>query len=148
MAKEQTPEQNVELASGEKYAIVWPQAGTPLQKNTEFIMKTGSVGTVMNFRLSTHYGAVRLVGATVTVTIRNANTGDVCVKDGHCEIHANPFQNTGIAAYVFDETTANLPEGSYQMEFVVTYASGKTEYYPTSEFINFAKLTIKPNLTR
>ena len=139
-------ETTVELATGERCAVVWNNAGVPLTNNTEFVMKSGAVGTVMAFRLAAQNQIIRLMHSTVSVSIKNANSGELSIQNAACEPHLNQFQNPGLGAYVFDEISGNLPEGNYIMEFVVKRKTGEVEFYPTGKFINFVKLTVQPRI--
>lgn len=113
-----------------------------MAKKNYYTLKRGEVGTVMEFTLKDSDGAVNLGGWTVTVTAAKREESPA-FEDAACVVAAN--QNTtgkGQGTYTFDSTTANIPVGTYNLEFKAVSPGGAVHFFPKSPDKPFAVLHV------
>lgn len=110
--------------------------------NTDYVLKTGEVGTVMDFTLRDDNGPVNLTGWTVTMSARKDEEPAVIVG-ASCAIAAN--QSTtgkGKGSHTFTEETAGIVAGVYKLEFKGVTPAGDVYYFPKSKTNPYAVLTV------
>lgn len=109
---------------------------------TEYILKRGEVGSLLEFTLKDANGAVNLNEWTVTVTARKGTSAPV-IDDEACTLLAN--QSTtgkGKGYYTFTSTTADIPVGTYNLEFKGVTPANAVYYFPKSKDEKYAKLIV------
>ena len=110
--------------------------------NDEYILKRGEVGSLMQFTLKDEDGAVNLNGWTVTVTARKGSAAPV-IDEAACVLEANqPTTGKGKGSYEFDATTANIPAGTYNLEFKAVNPGGDVYYFPKNRKEPYARLFV------
>lgn len=114
--------------------------------NTEYVLKRGEEGTVMNFTLRDENGPVNLTGWTVTVTAQLGDE-DPAIEGASCTLAAN--QSTtgkGKASHTFTNETADIPAGVYRLEFKGVSAGGAVYYFPKAKGATYATLIVQEPL--
>jgi hypothetical protein len=109
---------------------------------TEYILKRGEVGTLLEFTLKDANGAVNLNGWTVTVTARRGNNAPV-IDDEACTLLPNQATtDKGKGYYTFTSESAVIPVGAYDLEFKGVAPGPAVHYFPKSREQRFAKLLV------
>ena len=110
--------------------------------NNEYVLKRGEVGTLLSFTLSDVNGAVNLNGWTVVVTAKKGSATPV-IDEAACVLLPNQSTtDKGKGTYEFDSTTANIPAGTYNLEFKATNPSGDVYYFPKTHKEPYALLYV------
>ena len=110
--------------------------------NNEYVLKRGEVGTLLEFTLNDNDGAVNLNGWTVTITAKKGSNTPV-IDEAACTLEPNqPTTGKGKGTYEFDSTTANIPSGTYNLEFKATNPSGDVYYFPKTHKEPYALLYV------
>jgi hypothetical protein len=109
---------------------------------SEYVLKRGEVGTLLEFTLKDADGAVNMNGWTVTVTARRGSN-DPVIDNAACTLVANqPTTGKGKGSYTFTNVTANIPVGVYDLEFKGVAPGGIVHYFPKSRDERFASLLV------
>lgn len=114
--------------------------------NTEYTLKRGEVGTVLEFTLRDRNGLVNLTDWTLTMTARKSN-GEPAIDEVVCTIA--PSQTTtgkGKGSYQFTEETCDIPAGVYRLEFKGTTPSNDVYYFPKAKGATYATLIVQEPL--
>ena len=109
--------------------------------NNEFTLKRGATGAKIEATLSDTAGAFNLSGGAVTITVAKQGQTPV-IDDAACDIVTAA---DGTIKYEFDETTANIAAGEYNVEFKATI-SGEVYIFPTDKRRPYGKLIVKESL--
>lgn len=135
----------IELGSGETFIRNddLNMSKTP----STFILKRGAGGATLNFKLfDERRQPVRLDGCAVTVTARKNGASPV-LENLPCAVGTNQrFDGAGFASFKFDENSARIPAGKYDLEFTVTDADGGRRKFPNTQKQPFAKLIVQESL--
>ena len=111
-------------------------------KMSEYVLKRGEVGTVLEFTLKDANGPVNLNGWTVTVTAKRGANAPV-IDAAACTLAANqPTTGKGKGSYTFTSTTANIAVGLYDLEFKGVTPAGAVYFFPKSRDERFASLLV------
>ena len=109
---------------------------------TEYILKRGEVGSRLEFTLIDENGAVNLNGWTVTMTVRKGTSTPV-IDDAACTLLPNQATtDKGKGYFTFNSTTAEIPVGTYDLEFKGVTPSLAVYYFPKSKDEKFARMIV------
>lgn len=110
--------------------------------NQEYILKRGEVGTILNFTLKDKDGTVNLNGWTVTLSARRPQE-PAAIDEAPCALAAaQPTTGKGKGTYEFTATTADIPAGTYNLEFKAVNPTGDVYYFPKAKSKPYATLTV------
>lgn len=113
---------------------------------TEYILKRGEVGSLLEFTLKDANGAVNLNEWTVTVTARKGSSAPV-IDDEACTLAGSQATTgKGKGSYAFTSTTANIPVGTYDLEFKGVTPANAVYYFPKSKDEKYARLIVIDSL--
>jgi hypothetical protein len=113
----------------------------------EYVLKRGEVGTLLEFTLSDANGAVNLNGWTVTMTAKKGSA-DPVIDEVPCVLLPNQATtDKGKGTYEWDATTANIPAGTYNLEFKAVNPSGDVFYFPKTYKEPYAILRVVESLS-
>ena len=110
--------------------------------NEEYILKRGEVGSVIDFVLRDDDGPVNLNGWTVTLTAKLGDE-DAAILNGACVLAPDqPTTGKGKGTFTFDEASADIPAGSYKLEFKGIAPGDNVHYFPKSKVRAYASLIV------
>lgn len=109
--------------------------------------KRGSVGKVLRGRLDDADGPFEITGA-LTVTATKPRADAPTIDEAACTPDADQVNNKGEFKFTLDSTTANIPDGTYNIEFKHT-AGGNVSFWPddANDSRSFGKLKVTAALS-
>jgi len=116
----------------------------------KYAIKRGAVGAVITEVMRDVEGKpIPLGGKRVTLAATRSRPSQQpgekpALSDVECRQDPNQFQNAGRVSYAFDEKTANIPAGIYNLEYKIQNEDGSVVYFPAG---GYAKLTVLESLS-
>ena len=135
----------IDISTGETFV---ENTDNMARLNTVFAVKSGAVGTVINFKLLDEFKSpVNLSNALITITARKGRQRTV-IDDLPCMTSGNPTATSiGVGVFVFDDEAASIKRGTYSLEFKMTdQTTGAVRYFPTSGKTPYAQLKVEDAL--
>lgn len=109
-----------------------------------FFIKKGDTYPNITTLLSDEAGPVNLTGCTVDFIMSQAGVNNLMIDSPAVVLDQNQVPNVGKCYYVWQTTDTDV-EGTYNVEWRVTFPSGKIATFPRSKKPdNFNKVVIQP----